>query len=143
MTDATSLRCSFCGQPSGKVETLVAAPTANICGECVDICVAAMAVRRREGMGDEALRLRCLELAIGAQAIEPTDVARGFYAFVTGEAESAPRDPPINDLADQVRGLRKQVQVQAPRVGPGLSYDEFTAGRRYEASPQAPGPADE
>lgn len=37
----------------------------------------------------------------------------------------------------------KGVARNRVRRGPGLSFDEFAAGRRVEASPQAPGQADE
>jgi hypothetical protein len=36
---ALEMCCSFCGQPKDNVSNLIAGPEANICNQCVDICV--------------------------------------------------------------------------------------------------------
>lgn len=38
-TKGTMLLCSFCNKPSNEVRTLIAAPDACICNECVKVCV--------------------------------------------------------------------------------------------------------
>lgn len=37
--DGTEVYCSFCGKPSAEVERIFAASDANICNECIDLCV--------------------------------------------------------------------------------------------------------
>lgn len=51
---------------------------------------------------DQALRLRCLELAVEARA--DVDAARRYYAFVTGEDAKTPRQ--IIDAALEATGVR-------------------------------------
>lgn len=41
---------------------------------------------------DQSLRLRCLELAISAQAIDPVERAADFHAFITGQPAKTPRE---------------------------------------------------
>lgn len=43
MTQGSVQRCSFCGKPQPMVGTLVIGPDANICDECVQVCLDIMA----------------------------------------------------------------------------------------------------
>lgn len=42
------LRCSFCNKTQRRARKLVAGPNANICDECVDICVDIIAAPSKE-----------------------------------------------------------------------------------------------
>lgn len=43
----SDLRCSFCRKRQGDVPKLIAGPSVFICNECVDVCVAIIAVDER------------------------------------------------------------------------------------------------
>ena len=38
VSEASGLRCSFCGKAQSEVRKLIAGPTVFICDECVDVC---------------------------------------------------------------------------------------------------------
>lgn len=42
------LYCSFCGKSEKDVLALIAGPTVFICDECVELCVAVVAEKRKE-----------------------------------------------------------------------------------------------
>jgi ATP-dependent protease Clp ATPase subunit len=46
MPDANP-RCSFCGKPPSKVETVIAGPGVFICNECVNVCVEILGADRK------------------------------------------------------------------------------------------------
>lgn len=46
-TPSQNLRCSFCEKAQGDVRRIIAGPIANICDECVDICVDIIVEERR------------------------------------------------------------------------------------------------
>jgi hypothetical protein len=49
---------------------------------------------------DIALRVRCIELALGHPNGDPLSAARTYYAFATGAEDASPRDRILQAMED-------------------------------------------
>ena len=91
-TKEKSIVCNFCGKSQNEVERIIIGPTANICNECVDLCVSLL---EEEGIGRTAGHRHEKSDAPAAHNVfqdinilTPQEIKDGLDEYVNGQDEA-------------------------------------------------------